>query len=390
MESLPQVHPTPRRYTLQDESQTPATLRRGKRYSVLALTIARIMLKTSSISPQPVARFAPGLTGGYSGRPSSRAAATSTHTSDESPEFIAVSTSLRRLLLQAQVAGPLIPLANFEGEPGTGKHHLAQTIHRRSSVAHLPFRRQDARLWLATEPDMTDLSGTLYLDQADQLAPGGQALLLHLIKRLQDSFIPDFQLMIASHAGLRPLASQGLFLADLAFRLSAVRFALPPLRDHREDIAPITQALIDRICRRYQQPTAILASGALQRLLQHGWPGNVRELASLLEAAILESSSGVLTPASLTVASLSPARGAQATGSQANPDPTSRSASAQTTSDAIADPLPADLTLDAVILQHIQRVLELNRGNKLRTARQLGISRSTLYRLLSGESTLRS
>uniref|UniRef100_E6QKA0 Sigma-54 factor interaction domain-containing protein n=1 Tax=mine drainage metagenome TaxID=410659 RepID=E6QKA0_9ZZZZ len=334
------------------------------------------MLKTSSISPQPVARFAPGLAGGFSSQ-SSRAAAPPPHVSDESPGFIAISTPLRRLLLQAQVAGPLIPLANLEGEPGTGKHLLALTLHRRSAIAHLPFRRQDARLWLATEPDIPELTGTLYLDQADQLAPTGQALLLHLIKTLQDSPLPEFQLMIASHASLRQLASQGLFLADLAFRLSAVRFALPPLREHREDIAPITQSLIDRICRRYQQPTATLAQGALQRLLQHTWPGNVRELASILESAILESSSGILTPASLIPASL---------------DLPNRPASTLAFSQTIANPapLPDDLTLDAVILHHIQRVLELNRGNKLRAARQLGISRSTLYRLLAGESTLRS
>jgi two-component system response regulator AtoC len=192
-----------------------------------------------------------------------------------------------------------------------------------------------------------------------------------------------FLLLVSSHSSLRQLASQGHFLPDLAFRLSAVRFPLPPLRDHREDIAPITQALIDRICRRYKQPTAVLAPGTLPRLLQHSWPGNVRELASMLESTILDSTSGILRPMDFEFAvepathpntfiepSLLPQPGSLAN-AHAAPG---------------ASHVTQDMTLDAVIQRHIQRVLDLNRGNKLRAARQLGISRSTLYRILAGET----
>jgi DNA-binding NtrC family response regulator len=169
---------------------------------------------------------------------------------------------------------------------------------------------------------------------------------------------------------LRQLASQNLFLPDLAFRLSAVQFTLPPLRDHREDIPPITHALIDRISRRYQQPNAVLSPGSLPRLLQHGWPGNVRELASVLESAILSSSSGSLRPTDLNL-------------TQKNASPPLQPSPASTPS---AEDLARDLSLDAAIHRHLLLVLEKHRGNKLRAARQLGISRSTLYRLLAGES----
>ena len=74
-----------------------------------------------------------------------------------------------------------------------------------------------------------------------------------------------------------------------------------PLRQRREDIAPLAQALLDRICARYQQRPVILGPGALARLLQHNWPGNVRELAAVLETALLEAVNGVIRPDDLAL-----------------------------------------------------------------------------------------
>ena len=299
-------------------------------------------------------------------------------TSQFAPQFVGVSSALRRLLLQAEITAPRLQLAGIEGEAGVGKHLFAQTLHNLSRFATLSFRRRDAREWLASEADPSTLTGTVYLDRVDLLAAAGQSLLLSLIKMLQSAGDGPFQtphllLLASSQVSLRQLAAQGDFLPDLAFRLTAVRFPLPPLRDHREDIAPITQVLIDRICRRYHQPTAVLASGTLPRLLQHNWPGNVRELASVLESAILDSTTGILRPANLNLDPLPPRLAP-------NPDASSAATSPITANE--------DMTLDVVIRRHIQYVLELNHGNKLRTARQLGISRSTLYRLLAGEPTI--
>ena len=297
---------------------------------------------------------------------------------EEPAQFIGVSSALRRLLLQAEITAPRLHIAAIEGEPGTGKHLFAQTLHRQSAFANLSFCRRDAREWLANEADSASLTGTLYLDRVDLLGSAGQGLLLNFIKTLQspstDDSAPRFLLLVSAHSSLRQLASQGHFLPDLAFRLSAVRFPMLPLREHREDIAPITQALIDRICRRYQQPTAVLAQGTLPRLLQHGWPGNVRELASVLESAILDSTTGIIRPANLNLDFPAHFEAAPPAATVALPLPQ----------------IPDDLTLDAIIHRHIQLVLELNRGNKLRAARQLGISRSTLYRILAGESSLAS
>jgi DNA-binding NtrC family response regulator len=306
--------------------------------------------------------------------------------------FVGLSSALRRLVLQAEITASRLQFATIEGEAGTGKHLFAQILHQQSGLRNLPFRRRDAREWLATEADSTLPSGTLYLDRADLLASTGQGLLLNLVKMLQNSAIEDIAqaprllLLVSAHTSLRQLAAQGQFLSDLAFRLTAVRFPLPPLREHREDIAPITQTLIDRICRRYQQPTAVLAQGTLPCLLQHSWPGNVRELASVLESAILNSTTGILRPSDLAL--------------DLNPNLVQHSRFRQIAEPQSAAPahlnlppiqlplIPDDLNLDSVIHRHIQLVLELNRGNKLRTARQLGISRSTLYRILAGETSL--
>ena len=292
----------------------------------------------------------------------------------EIPAFICVSTNLRRLIAQAETTAPRLRFATIEGDPGTGKHLFAQTMHRYSDHPHQPFRRRDAREWLANEADVAALKGTLLLDRADLLPPIGQNLLLNLLRTLQNdpAHASGFLLLVSTHTSLRQMAGRGQFLPDLAFRLSAARFTIPPLREHREDIAPIAQALIDRICRHYQQPTAVLGPGALPRLLQHSWPGNVRELASVLESAILDSTSGAIRPSDLALHVVSePA-------SLPTPNPPAPHAARPETA--------GDFTLDAAILRHIQMVLELNHGNKLRTARQLNISRSTLYRLLAGES----
>jgi transcriptional regulator of acetoin/glycerol metabolism len=103
----------------------------------------------------------------------------------------------------------------------------------------------------------------------------------------------------------------------------------------------------------------------MARLLQHTWPGNVRELASVLETALLEAVNGVIKAIDLAIPDGSVVQPAFAPSTQLD-----------------------NLSLDAVVRHHVQYVLDLNRGNKLRAAQQLSISRSTLYRILANEGVL--
>ncbi len=280
---------------------------------------------------------------------------------------VGVSAAWRKLLMQAEMAAPHVQVAAIEGEHGTGKHTLARYLFARSPLAAGSFLRRDAREWLVTDADPATLTGFTYLDRVDLLAPPGQGLLLGVLKALQDRPPGRSVLLASSQTSLRQMAAQGLLLPDLAFRLTAVRFAIPPLRQRREDIAVLAQALLDRICTRYQQRPVLLGPGTLARLLQHSWPGNVREMAAVLETALLEAVNGIIRPDDLALPS-----GLEVTPEMQQP--------AMRTTDS--------LNLDSVIQHHVQYVLDLNRGNKLRAARQLGISRSTLYRILGNENIL--
>jgi DNA-binding NtrC family response regulator len=280
-------------------------------------------------------------------------------------QIVGVSAAWRKLLLQAEMAAPHVQVAAIEGEHGAGKYTLARFIFSRSPLAGTQFQRRDAREWLATDADPATLAGLTYLDRVDLLAPPGQGLLLGFLKAMQDRPPGRAILLASAQSSLRHLAGQGLLLPDLAFRLTAVRFAIPPLRQRKEDIAVLAQALLERICARYQQRPLSLGSGTLARLLEHNWPGNVRELASVLEAALLESANGVIQPGDLALPSILQPSGEQT-----------------------AEPRAENLSLDATIRHHVRYVLDLNHGNKLRAARALRISRSTLYRILGNESVL--
>jgi DNA-binding NtrC family response regulator len=280
-------------------------------------------------------------------------------------QVVGVSAAWRKLLLQAEMAAPHVQVATLEGEHGTGKYTLARFLFSRSPLSGSKFQRHDAREWLATDADPATLAGMTYLDRVDLLAPPGQGLLLGVLKALQDRPPGRAVVLASAQTSLRQMAGQGLILPDLAFRLTAVRFAIPPLRLRKEDISVLAQALLDRICARYQQRPVALGGGTLARLLEHNWPGNVRELASVLETALLEAANGVIRPADLAL-------------------PTGIEVPRETQ----LAPRAENLSLDATIRHHVRYVLDLNHGNKLRAARQLCISRSTLYRILGNESIL--
>ncbi len=275
---------------------------------------------------------------------------------------VGINVAWRKLLLQAEMVAPHLQVAAVEGEQGSGKQTLARYLHARSPLARSVFQSYDARQWLVIESDPATLEGFIYLDRVDLLGPPGQSLLLAVVKTLQERPPGRAALIASSQSSLRQMAAQGLLMPDLAFRLAAVRFAVPPLRHRKEDIAPLAQALLDRICTRYKQRAVSLGPGVLTRLLRHTWPGNVRELASTLEAALLDAEYGVIRIENLPVPSQAESR--------PDPQPTVRN---------------ENLDLDSVVRHHVQYVLDLNRGNKLRAARQLGISRSTLYRILANE-----
>lgn len=278
------------------------------------------------------------------------------------PALIAESPAMKKLLDQANIVAPHLRICTIEGESGSGKHTLARHLYliykaRHPEIEPWGFTRCDARNWLLSQTDLQSLAGFIFLDRVDLLGAPGQDLLLRILKDL-DFTRPDSLVVLASsESPLRELARGSQFLTELALRLTAVRLTIPPLRGRREDLVPLANRLLERISARYRIPPVVLTSSAIARLLEYPWPGNLRELSSTLESTVIECSGGILRAEDLSL----PIRVA--------PAPRLMH-------------VPELLNLDAVMHHHILRVLDLNHGNKLRTARQLGISRSTLYRLL--------
>ncbi len=307
---------------------------------------------------------------------------------EERFEPVGVSSAWRKLMAQARLASPQLRLATIEGEAGTGKSLLAHFLHHHSPLMELPFLRHDAREWLANDIDLASLKGLLYLERVELLEPLGQNLLHGIVRAYQELRPRQLAVVVSSQSSLHLLAGRGQFLPDLAFRLAAVRFSIPPLRQRREDIPPISQALLDRIGYRYQMRTAMLGHGCMPVLLQHIWTGNVRELASVLESALLESANGIIRPGDLKLQEGLHLAGAENIEKYRRTPYVEDGFEIRTVMPA-HEPEDEVANLDEMIRRHVVRILRLCHGNKLRAAQLLGISRSTLYRILGeGHTTI--
>jgi DNA-binding NtrC family response regulator len=284
-------------------------------------------------------------------------------------------------------------IATLEGESGTGKMLAARTLHDFGLDPDLPFVSAPATQFFASHPAIALVSsrslarpefstlpalkqsseGTLVLTRIDELSAEHQNCLLELLQwidhqhvlRALDS-IPH-QILCLSSQPLRKLASTGALRSDLATRLNVIRFTLPPLRERREDIPLLADLFTRRFASAHGKPLRGVGPLALPRLMQHDWPGNVRELESVIGSAALSCHSQWLRPVDLPSFT-----------NASNPAP---AAPASTLPSADDDP-----NLDRAILRHIRGVLARVDGNKLRAAKLLGISRSTLYRLLDSAS----
>jgi DNA-binding NtrC family response regulator len=177
----------------------------------------------------------------------------------------------------------------------------------------------------------------------------------------------------ATSRDLGAMVAQGLFRADLYYRLHVLPIRLPRLADRLPDLEPLADALLDDIARRSGLPHKALATDAMELLARHPWPGNIRELRNVLEQAALMTDDLVLGARHLA---LDPA----ASPAPAEANPVSAPAAAPAVTE-VRRPLPqavAELEMRA-----IREALAATGGNKLAAAKLLGISRATLYDKLS-------
>jgi DNA-binding NtrC family response regulator len=295
--------------------------------------------------------------------------------------MIGRSAVMQRLFSQMRCTARHLRIATIEGESGTGKALVAETLHNLGPAAAGPFVPCPAAQFFQHGPSLASLTplagdardGTLFLSHVEELSLDQQARLIAFLQWLdhqQSRRTPEpapRQVFFGSTTPLRKLSASPQFRADLCHRLTAIRFIIPSLRERLDDLA----LLADSFARHFASTHGKLIRGigpqTLQRLAGHNWPGNVRELQSAIETAALDCEGQWIRPIHLPAFS---------------PTPEMRS----------LDGLPPedDANLDRAILRHINHVLTRVDGNKLRAAKMLGISRSTLYRLLDAAAVNRA
>ncbi|HEX9149918.1 MAG TPA: sigma-54 dependent transcriptional regulator [Thermoanaerobaculia bacterium] len=214
------------------------------------------------------------------------------------------------------------------GESGTGKELIARAIHYTSvrkdrkfvsiNCGALPEPLLESELFghergaftgaikdkrgLFTEAD----NGTLFLDEISETTPTMQVKLLRAIQEKvirkvggNDEVSVDARIIAATNKDLTELVTEGKFREDLFYRINVIPIALPPLRARLEDIAPLTQHFIGKICKEQKIPEKKISTEAMRLLEAYPWPGNVRELENTLERTVALEPGPVITVSSL-------------------------------------------------------------------------------------------
>ncbi len=270
------------------------------------------------------------------------------------------------------------------GETGVGKGWLARRVHERSPRAQKPFfevncaglsgQLVESELFGHERGAFTGAmqqkrgiveaaeGGTLFLDEIGELPLGVQAQLLTFLDHRSyrrvggtRALTANVRLLAATNLDLKAAVERGVFRRDLFYRLSVVPIVVPPLRERREEIAELTESMLEELARRAGRARIHASTEVIAALERYAWPGNVRELRNALERALILSRGEAITRGHLPPE----IRGDQETSS------------------------PLSNRLEDVERTHILRVLESEGGNRTRAALMLGVSRSTLKRKLA-------
>jgi len=283
------------------------------------------------------------------------------------------------------------------GESGTGKEVVARFVHRGSSrrngpfialnCAALPEQLLEAELFgyergaytgaTQSKPGQLEQAagGTLFLDEVAEMSPSAQAKFLRVLQerefqRLGGTRVlrTDARVVAATNRDLERAIGNGQFREDLYYRLNVFAIRLPPLRERRDDILPLSEAFLVETGRGLGRPAGGISRDARERLVEYHWPGNVRELRNILERAAILCDGGLITAEHL---SLSPVR-------LLIPAPVNPAANAVPSAPAPPPALPAG-DIQSMERAMIEQALQTARFNKSKAAKALGLTRHQLY-----------
>jgi DNA-binding NtrC family response regulator len=297
------------------------------------------------------------------------------------------SPEMRRLLDMLERVAPSSASVLITGESGAGKDFVAETLHELSGRSKAPFvavncpaipeTLLESELFGHVRGAFTGAlteraglfehaaGGTLFLDEITEMAPSLQAKMLRVLESRRyrrvggrEEQIADFRIFAATNRDPEQAVQEGRLREDLYYRLNVFRIHVPPLRQRREDIAPLAARFIASYSAQEGRQVEGLSNDALAALEAHDWPGNVRELRNAIERAVVLARGPVIEYEDL-------------------PEPLRRPAARRRlTATTAVEPLQ-DMEKKAIL--HALRAFE---QNKTRAAKALGISLKTLHNKL--------
>ena len=334
---------------------------------------------------------------------------------DRFGDMIGRSVKMRELFARLGKLAASDTTVLVTGETGTGKELVAEALHEQSPRAAGPFVVLDCGSIPAnlieselfghergayTGADSRVIGkveaaagGTLFLDEVGELPIELQGKFLRFVQERRfervggrETLTADVRIVAATNRDLPAMAAAGTFRSDLYYRLRVVEVELPPLRERGgDDVLALAEHFADQYARKYRRGPVRFADRARTLIAAHTWPGNVRELEHAVERAVVLSRDGELDADELGL--IRPAGARRTTGGipivrlePPGPGPAESGPAPAVGDDGVH--LPPDLALDEAERRYALAILTRCGGNQSAAARQLGISRNKLARLL--------
>ncbi len=301
-------------------------------------------------------------------------------------ELIGESEIMQQIFYKIEKIAPTDANILILGENGTGKDLIAKAIQQQSLRADKPFIKVDVGALTETlfESELfghkkgaftdaredrvglfeTASGGTLFLDEIGNISLHQQAKLLSVLQNRKITRIGtnhpipiDIRLICATNMPLSELANETRFRKDLIYRINTVEIMVPPLRKRGEDILLLAKYFLRIYSKKYMKSSDDFDAKAFEKLCNYHFPGNVRELQYTIERAVIMAEDDVLHPADLIFSPIE------------SPKPLREE--------------PDELNLSAVEKNTILKVIEKHNGNISKAAKELGLTRTALYRRLS-------
>jgi DNA-binding NtrC family response regulator len=301
-------------------------------------------------------------------------------------ELLGESEAMQQIFFKIEKIAPTDANILILGENGTGKDLIAKAIHQQSLRAASPLVKVDvgaltetlfeSELFGHKKGAFTDAredrigrfeaanNSTLFLDEIGNIPLHLQAKLLSVLQNRQvirlgsNEPVPiDIRLICATNMPLTELANESRFRKDLIYRINTVEITVPPLRKRGNDIILLARHFSKLYSKKYMKPTLELDTKAMEKLLNHHYPGNVRELQYIIERAVIMSDGDTLEAKDLLFSPI------------------------ESTMAAVTETV--ETKLSDVEKNTILKVIEKHNGNITRAAKELGLTRTALYRRLS-------